>query len=110
MGYTSDSTLRAIKAELKRGDALATALAVNGSVGMSQAAWKELLEPATLFSDYKHFLCLDVASATMADHVVWFSLVESRLRALILALQKSTVVSHVRACPTHFDVEGADPY
>ena len=110
MAYTSNSTYRAMRAEIKRGDALATSLAVNRSVGMSQDGWKELIEPSSLFLDYKHFLCLDVASATVADHVIWFSLVESRLRALIVALQKMPDVSHVRVCPTHVDSKGAAPY
>jgi len=105
--YVSKSTMRVIKAELNRGDALATALAISSA---GRAAWEEILAPTTCFSEIRHFLCLEIASATASDHVIWFSLVESRLRALILSLESAQIVSHVRVCPKRFDNDGAQPY
>jgi len=107
MAYASDSTFRAVKAEIRRGDLLATSLVVNGP---GPSMWRELLEPSSAFLDYRHFLCLDVASATTADHVVWFSLVESRVRSLILALEKAPGIAHVRPVPSHVDTPGAEPF
>jgi len=66
--YVSKSTMRVIKAELNRGDALATALAISSA---GRAAWEEILAPTTCFSEIRHFLCLEIASATASDHVIW---------------------------------------
>ena len=68
--------------------------AVNTAVTAVVAAatpWSELLEPLPFFSAYRHFLCVEVATSpgeAVSGHHLWDGWAESRLRWLVLAVEK----------------------
>jgi poly(A) polymerase len=88
----SDSTLAVMRAELARGDAACQALyaAAAGSGRPTAAAWAPLWEPCPFFSLHRHYLQVECTAASSEAHRRWEGWVESRLRQLVLAVERVT--------------------
>jgi hypothetical protein len=75
------------------------------------APWSELLEQLPFFSAFRHFLCVEVATSgsgqSVGSHHLWDGWVESRLRWLVLAVEKvsrGSLLAH--PCPHRHESTG----
>jgi poly(A) polymerase len=80
----SSSTLRVMTEELKRGDGVCDSLDARG------AEWGRLFEAFPFFESYKNYLQIDITAGDEEEMRVWKGWVESRLRQLILKVEKDT--------------------
>ena len=61
-----------------------------------KANWDKLFEAPNFFAKYKHFIVLEASSATEEDQLEWYGLVESKVRHLILNLEREAIeLAHV---------------
>ncbi|XP_022912441.1 poly(A) polymerase type 3 isoform X2 [Onthophagus taurus] len=70
---------------------------------LGKQPWERLFEPPPFFMKYKHFIMLSVCAATAEDHLEWCGLVESKVRLLIVALERNPhiVLAHIN--PENFN-------
>uniref|UniRef100_A0A7I4CI61 Poly(A) polymerase n=1 Tax=Physcomitrium patens TaxID=3218 RepID=A0A7I4CI61_PHYPA len=80
----SNSTLRVMTEEFKRGDG------VCDSLDSKVADWSKLFEPYPFFESYKNYLQIEITAGDEEDLRIWKGWVESRLRQLILKVEKDT--------------------
>ncbi|KAG0555865.1 hypothetical protein M758_11G008000 [Ceratodon purpureus] len=80
----SSSTLRVMTEEFKRGDG------VCDSLEAKSLEWGRLFEPFAFFESYKNYLQIDITAGDEEEMRVWKGWVESRLRQLILKVEKDT--------------------
>ena len=58
--------------------------------------WEKLFEAPNFFAKYRHFLVLEASSATEEDQLEWYGYVESKVRHLILNLEREAIeLAHV---------------
>jgi poly(A) polymerase len=88
----SDSTLSVMRSEFAAGDAACQALyaAAAAARGGNAAPWSPLWVPLPFFTLHKHFLQVDATARDEEAHRRWEGWVESRLRQLVLAVERST--------------------
>jgi poly(A) polymerase len=67
-----------------------------------EKTWHELLEEVNFFSRYRHFICLICATEDDEDHLVFSSLVESKIRHLIGFFENNSCVNLCHVCPRQF--------
>ena len=61
-----------------------------------KATWNKLFESPNFFGKYKHFIVLEASSGTEEDQLEWYGLVESKVRHLILNLEREAIdLAHV---------------
>ena len=91
----SESTLHVLRAEFVRGDeacramyAAATGEGAAPAPGVS--LWAHLFEQAPFFRQHKHYLCVEASAATEEQHRAWEGWVSSRLRHMVLGVERST--------------------
>ena len=76
------------------------------------ASWERLFEEVNFFSRYRHFIVLLCVSESDEDHLVFYGLVESKIRHLVAFLERNLCIElcHVNPKqykPTHkLDLEG----
>ncbi|XP_071716210.1 nuclear poly(A) polymerase 1-like [Rutidosis leptorrhynchoides] len=80
----SSSTLRIMTDEFKRGHDICEAMVLNNG------GWLELFEPYRFFEAYKNYLQIDIAAGNDGDMLNWKGWVESRLRYLVLKIERDT--------------------
>ncbi|XP_020598321.1 nuclear poly(A) polymerase 1 [Phalaenopsis equestris] len=80
----SSSTLRVMTEEFQRGNEFCEAM------GANKADWSTLFEPYPFFEAYKNYLEIDITAANEDDLRKWKGWVESRLRTLILKIERYT--------------------
>ncbi|KAI3735811.1 hypothetical protein L6452_15328 [Arctium lappa] len=80
----SSSTLRIMTEEFKRGHDICEAMELNNG------SWLELFEPYRFFEAYRNYLQIDIAAENDDDMRNWKGWVESRLRYLILKIERDT--------------------
>ncbi|CAI0400620.1 unnamed protein product [Linum tenue] len=80
----SSSTLRIMSEEFQRGREICEAMQAN------KEDWETLFEPFSFFDAYKNYLQIDISSGNEDDLRNWKGWVESRLRILILKIEKHT--------------------
>ncbi|XP_066148379.1 poly(A) polymerase type 3 isoform X1 [Euwallacea fornicatus] len=87
----SHSTRTIMMEEIKLG------LEITDEIMLGKAPWKKLFEPPLFFTKYRHFIILIVSSANAKEHLEWTGLVESKLRFLIVTLERneSIVLAHI---------------
>lgn len=89
----SNSTLRIIVEEFKRGNKICKAMEEgNGS-------WKILFERFSFFEAYRHYLQIDISAENEEDSRKWKGWVESRLRLLTLKIERD--MAGVLQCHPH---------
>lgn len=55
-----------------------------------------MFEAPNFFAKYRHFIVLEASSATEEDQLEWYGLVESKVRHLILNLEREAIeLAHV---------------
>jgi poly(A) polymerase len=79
----SESTLHVMKDEFQRGREFFLNLKNSDSEITTPEEYKSLFEPANLFSDFKHFLEVEVWASNKEDFEIWEGWVHSRMRFLI---------------------------
>ncbi|XP_050236629.1 nuclear poly(A) polymerase 1-like [Mercurialis annua] len=80
----SYSTLRIMSEEFQRGNDICEAMEA------SKADWDNLFEPFAFFEAYKNYLQIDIGAENEDDLRKWKGWVESRLRQLILRIERYT--------------------
>ncbi|KAF7153892.1 hypothetical protein RHSIM_Rhsim01G0213100 [Rhododendron simsii] len=80
----STSTLHVMKEEFRRGNDICEALETNN------AGWMTLFEPFPFFEAYKNYLQIDIGAENDDDLRKWKGWIESRLRQLILKIERDT--------------------
>ncbi|XP_055692854.1 poly(A) polymerase type 3 [Lutzomyia longipalpis] len=66
-------------------------------------SWKALFEAPSFFCQYRHFIVLLVSSQSAEDHLEWCGLVESKVRCLILNLERNLHINLAQVNPKCFD-------
>ena len=77
-------------------------LAIMLDIMAKKKTWKHLFEEVNFFSRYKHYICLLCATETEEDHLVFGSLVESKIRHLISFFEKNQCVTLCHINPKKF--------
>ena len=89
----SESTLAVMRGEFAGGDVACqqvySAAAAKGA-GPGASPWEPLWEPLPFFRLHKHYLQVDSTARDEDAHRRWEGWVESRLRQLVLAVERST--------------------
>lgn len=92
----SRSSMKVIQEEMK--DALITCDNIqNGSCN-----WMDLLEEINFFSRYKHFISLSMTAETEKDELAFGGFFESRIRQLVLILEKNQGIKLAHINPKKF--------
>ena len=61
-----------------------------------KATWDKLFESPNFFGKYRHFIVLEASATTEEDQLEWYGLVESKVRHLILNLEREAIdLAHV---------------
>ncbi|KAK7314610.1 hypothetical protein VNO77_33137 [Canavalia gladiata] len=80
----TSSTLRVMSEEFRRGSEICEAM------DASKADWDTLFEPYPFFDAYKNYLQIDITAENADDLRQWKGWVESRLRQLMLKIERHT--------------------
>ncbi|XP_050234393.2 nuclear poly(A) polymerase 1-like [Mercurialis annua] len=80
----SYNTLRIMSEEFQRGNDICEAMEA------SKADWDNLFEPVAFFEAYKNYLQIDIGAQNEDDLRKWKGWVESRLRQLVLRIERHT--------------------
>lgn len=93
----SQSTRTVMIEEFKSG------LALTDEIMLGRQKWDKLFEPPLFFLKYKHFIVLLVYSGSTEDHLEWCGLVESKVRLLIVTLERNTHIKLAHINPESFN-------
>lgn len=93
----SQSTRTVMIEEFKAG------LALTDEIMLGKQKWNKLFEPPLFFLKYKHFIVLLVYSGSTEDHLEWCGLVESKVRLLIVTLERNTHIKLAHINPESFN-------
>ncbi|KAJ1519933.1 hypothetical protein ONE63_004168 [Megalurothrips usitatus] len=95
----SMSTRTIMEDEFKQG------LAITDEIMFGRQTWDKLFEPPNFFTKYRHYIVLLAFAATPEDQLEWCGLVESKVRHLIVSLERNEhiVLAHVNPeCFPHY--------
>lgn len=93
----SISTKKVIVEEFNRG------MKITEDIMLCKTSWNDLFEAPNFFFKYRHFIVLLVMSNTAEDHVEWCGLVESKIRFLILNLERNPHINLAHVNPKCFE-------
>lgn len=93
----SSSTKKVMLNEFNRG------MQYTDEIMLSKAGWDKLFEAPSFFFKYRHFIVLLVSSNNADDHLEWCGLVESKIRYLILNLEKNQHINLAHVNPKCFE-------
>ncbi|OQD78671.1 hypothetical protein PENDEC_c001G01034 [Penicillium decumbens] len=94
----SISTKTVLLRELQRGGDIVD------KIFMKQLTWKDLFARHSFFTnDYKYYLSITASSKTKEAEGVWSGLVESKLRHLVIALDRKNVIAVAHPFPKGFE-------
>jgi poly(A) polymerase len=65
--------------------------------------WNMLFEPRNFFMRYKHFIVLIASTPVKEQYMDWVRLVESKIRHLVLGLEKNQYINLVHINPQGFE-------
>jgi len=86
----SRSTLEVMKDEFSK------SLEICEEIIQGKATWDKLFESPNFFGKYRHFIVLEASATTEEDQLEWYGLVESKVRHLILNLEREAIdLAHV---------------
>lgn len=97
----SQSTRTIMIEEFKNG------LAITDEIMLGKADWCKLFEPPNFFGKYKHFIVLIASAANKEEHLEWYGLVESKIRLLVVSLERNPHIKIAHVNPDCFS--GIDP-
>ncbi|XP_058446025.1 poly(A) polymerase type 3 [Malaya genurostris] len=93
----SSSTRKVMLNEFNRG------MQITDEIMLNKATWDKLFEAPSFFFKYRHFIVLLVTSNNADDHLEWCGLVESKIRYLILNLERSQHINLAHVNPKCFE-------
>ncbi|KAF5296046.1 hypothetical protein FQA39_LY12668 [Lamprigera yunnana] len=93
----SNSTRAVMMEEFKVG------LAITDEIMLGKQTWDKLFERPLFFLKYKHFIVLLVYSGSTEDHLEWCGLVESKVRLLIVTLERNPHIKLAHINPESFN-------
>ena len=94
----SMSTKTVLLRELQRGGDIVD------KIFMKQLSWNDLFARHTFFThDYKYYLSITASSKTKEAEAVWSGLVESKLRHLVGALDRKSIIAVAHPFPKGFE-------
>ncbi|KAF5295880.1 hypothetical protein FQR65_LT10368 [Abscondita terminalis] len=93
----SQSTRTVMMEEFKSG------LTLTDEIMLGKQTWDKLFERPLFFLKYKHFIVLLVYSGSTEDHLEWCGLVESKVRLLIVTLERNQHIKLAHINPESFD-------
>jgi poly(A) polymerase len=64
--------------------------------------WNKLFDPLNFFQRYKHFIVLIASTPVKDQYMDWVRLVESKIRHLVLGLEKNQYINLVHINPQGF--------
>jgi len=86
----SRSTLEVMKDEMSK------SLEICEEIIQGKTTWDKLFESPNFFGKYRHFIVLEASATTEEDQLEWYGLVESKVRHLILNLEREAIdLAHV---------------
>jgi poly(A) polymerase len=65
--------------------------------------WSALFEPKNFFMKYKHFIVLIASTTVKNQYMDWIRLVESKIRHLVLSLEKNQYISLAHINPQSYE-------
>ncbi|XP_055540884.1 poly(A) polymerase type 3 [Wyeomyia smithii] len=93
----SSSTRKVMLNEFNRG------MQITDEIMLNKAGWDKLFEAPSFFFKYRHFIVLLVTSNNADDHLEWCGLVESKIRYLILNLERNLHINLAHVNPKCFE-------
>jgi len=69
---------------------------------VGQSTWKELFATTNFFQKYKHYIVLSAYSNSNEHHLEWVGLVESKIRILIVNLERNQYVKLAHVNPKSY--------
>ncbi|XP_010536219.1 PREDICTED: nuclear poly(A) polymerase 4-like [Tarenaya hassleriana] len=78
------STLRVMEVQFSRGNIVCQ------EIELKKMPWSTLFEPYLFFEAYKNFLQIDIVAADIDNLLAWRGWVESRMRQLVLKIERDT--------------------
>lgn len=67
-----------------------------------ESQWNKLFEEVNFFSRYRHFIVLLCVTENEEDHLVYSGLVESKIRHLVLNLERNTCIELCHVNPKQY--------
>jgi poly(A) polymerase len=80
------------------------ALKVTSDIVVDRAPWTDLFTDLDFFQSYQHLLQIEVLATSLQDFQSWHGLVQNRLKFLVLEIENSSSVPHVRLLPKAFQI------
>ncbi|XP_052870046.1 poly(A) polymerase type 3 [Anopheles cruzii] len=93
----SSSTRKVMLMEFTRG------MQITDDIMMGKQMWEKLFEAPSFFYRYRHFIVLLVTSSNADDHLEWCGLVESKIRYLILNLERNQHINLAHVNPKCYE-------
>ena len=98
----SDTTLRILKQEWKRGLDITLQIKINPKNSVD--IWKQLMaNDDYFFTKYKDYLNVQISSYAEEDQIAWSGFIESKMRQLIRGLELTPGVQHNQPWPDSFN-------
>ncbi|RMZ92928.1 poly(A) polymerase gamma, partial [Brachionus plicatilis] len=91
------STRQVMIEEIKRG------FEICQQVNTNKLDWNALFQPRNFFNRYKHFIVLIASTISKDQYMDWIRLVESKIRFLVLALEKNSYISIAHINPQGYE-------
>ncbi|EDV21644.1 uncharacterized protein TRIADDRAFT_30173, partial [Trichoplax adhaerens] len=92
----SKSTKTILLEEIERG------LKICNEIFLRNAKWTDAFEPADFFGRYKHYIVLTAKATSEDNYKEWIGLVESKLRKLVLTLERNEYFDIVHINPKSY--------
>uniref|UniRef100_A0A182JFJ5 Poly(A) polymerase n=1 Tax=Anopheles atroparvus TaxID=41427 RepID=A0A182JFJ5_ANOAO len=93
----SSSTRKVMLMEFNRG------MQITDDIMLGKQLWDKLFEAPSFFYRYRHFIVLLVSSSNADDHLEWCGLVESKIRYLILNLERNQHINLAHVNPKCYE-------
>lgn len=84
-------------------------LSITEEIIMGKATWDKLFEPPNFFYKYKHYIVLMASSSSSEDQLEWTGLVESKIRHLIVTLERNQHINLAHVNPEGFQPLSPEP-
>lgn len=78
-------------------------LAVTENILKGKGTWHDLFAPPEFFGQYKTFIMLTAVANTKEDLLTWYGLVESKIRTLIISLERVPCIEIAHVYPKSYN-------
>lgn len=80
------------------------ALKITSEIVIDRAPWTHLFSDIDFFQTYHHLLQIEILATSLQDFQSWHGLVQNKLKFLVLDIENSSAVPHVRLLPRAFQI------